>query len=117
MKKLICLLMTVIMVLSMCPLSALAEGEFQEPLTQSDPEAQSSTVKSAEAGTDVNATDENGQTPLMFAAMNNTPEIVKSLLNAGANVKAKDKNGRKALDFARRNNKLKKSDVIGRLRG
>lgn len=40
------------------------------------------------AGADVNARDEYGQTPLMYAAENSTPDVVHLLLDAGADPNA-----------------------------
>ena len=73
-----------------------------------------------ECGVDVNIKEESGQTALMEAASSHSPrclDIIKTLLDAGADVNAKDNDGWTALDFAQRNETLKKSDVIGRLRG
>jgi len=71
-----------------------------------------------EAGANVKARDKDGMTALTWAALiTKIPEVINVLLDAGASVKTKDRNGRKALDFAQRNNKLRKSEVILRLRG
>ena len=48
------------------------------------------------AGADVNARDENGQTPLMLAAAEGHNETVAALLDAGADVQAKDNDGKTA---------------------
>ena len=48
---------------------------------------------------DVNATNENGQTALHFAALSMDP-VVRLLAEHGANLFIKDKQGRTALDFA-----------------
>jgi len=53
------------------------------------------------AGADVNAKDEDGWTPLMYAVSNNNREIVVALLNAGADVNAKHKDGVTALMAAK----------------
>jgi len=48
------------------------------------------------SGADVNARDENGQTPLMLAAAEGHTETVTALLDAGADVHAKDNDGKTA---------------------
>ena len=69
-----------------------------------------------DGGADLEIRDNDGMTALMFAAAYGSAEVVKTLLDAGASVKTKDNEGREALDFARRNNRMRKSEVIGRLR-
>jgi ankyrin repeat protein len=54
------------------------------------------------AGCDVNAVDNKGRTPLMYAAIFERPSIVNLLLKRGANINAKDQNGESALDWARK---------------
>jgi len=78
--------------------SALANSNFFSLCMSGTPEG----VKRAiEAGAEVNAKNDNGQTPLMLAiALNQNPEIIKMLLSAGANVNAKDKNGKTPLVYA-----------------
>lgn len=49
---------------------------------------------------DVNIKDEAGTTPLMWAARDGFPELVKGLLEKGAEVNAKDNNGRTPLIWA-----------------
>ncbi len=57
------------------------------------------------AGADVNATDESGQTPLVYAAGANTdPSVVEELLTAGADVNAQTTVGWTALMVAVRDN-------------
>ena len=52
-------------------------------------------------GADVNAKDERGYTPLIYAAKNNkNPEIIETLLKNGADIEAKDKIGSTPLMFA-----------------
>lgn len=51
-------------------------------------------------GADVNARDNDGNTPLLDAALSNQREIVKLLLANGADVNAKNKNGLSPLDMA-----------------
>jgi serine/threonine protein kinase/ankyrin repeat protein len=52
------------------------------------------------AGCDVNATDNKGRTPLIYAAIFERPGVVNLLLKRGANIDAKDHNGESALDWA-----------------
>ena len=51
-------------------------------------------------GSDVNAKDEDGVTPLHYAAEGGYNEIVELLIDKGANVNAKDENGATPLDLA-----------------
>jgi len=50
-----------------------------------------------EAGADVNAADEDGETPLMTAAVRRNEELFCLLLEAGADVNARTRRGRTAL--------------------
>jgi ankyrin repeat protein len=52
-------------------------------------------------GANVNATDHEGKTALMWAAQNGRQDVVPVLLEKGADVNAKDKKGKTALDLAR----------------
>ena len=54
-----------------------------------------------QAGCDINAADNNGRTPLMYAARYSQLTAVQLLLEAGANVNARDKGGMTALDLAK----------------
>lgn len=54
-----------------------------------------------QAGVDVNATNEQGNTALMTAADNNEPSLVKFLLMRGANPHIKNKAGKTALEIVR----------------
>ncbi len=55
-----------------------------------------------EAGANVNARDDDGETALMRAAeKSSNPEVVAILLRAGANVNARDDDGETALEKAR----------------
>jgi ankyrin repeat protein len=69
-------------------------------------------VQAIQAGADLNARDEEGETPLMIACMRNpNTEVVSTLLKAGAEAKIKDNRGRTALDYAENNETLKGSDA------
>ena len=52
-------------------------------------------------GANINATDKNYLTPLMFASANNNLEVVKYLINYGANIYDADYEGRTAYVIAR----------------
>ncbi|XP_039262722.1 fibronectin type 3 and ankyrin repeat domains 1 protein-like isoform X2 [Styela clava] len=52
-------------------------------------------------GSNVNASDEDGKTPLMIAALNGHTDLVKELVTYGANVDAKNKYGKSAIDMAK----------------
>ncbi len=56
------------------------------------------------AGANVNAKDNDGVTPLMRAAIENSSVVVKMLLNAGANVNAENKWGQTPLFLAAKKN-------------
>jgi len=51
-------------------------------------------------GLDVNTVDEDGRTPLMYAAFNGHDEILRLLIDKGALINASDTNGRTALMMA-----------------
>lgn len=55
-----------------------------------------------QAGCDVNAADNNGRTPLMYAARYNRLTAVQLLLEAGSSIKARDKDGMTALELAKK---------------
>lgn len=52
-------------------------------------------------GADVNATAQDGSTPLMLAAQSAKLDVVELLLKKGANPNAKDASGKTALDYAK----------------
>jgi len=67
-------------------------------------------------GVDVNNRDENGWTPLMYAAWyNQNPEVVKVLLEAGADAKLVDDFGKKAIDYAKKNEYLLGTSIYKKL--
>eukprot|EP00730_Choanoeca_flexa_P002516 TRINITY_DN11078_c0_g1_i1.p1 TRINITY_DN11078_c0_g1~~TRINITY_DN11078_c0_g1_i1.p1 ORF type:complete len:1134 (+),score=123.20 TRINITY_DN11078_c0_g1_i1:36-3404(+) len=49
---------------------------------------------------DINVTDEAGMTPLMWAAYNNAPKMIKRLLKLGAELNEKDIDGKTAMHWA-----------------
>jgi len=53
-----------------------------------------------EQGADVNAKNENGQTPLLLAAQNNDVNTAKLLISAGADVNIKNNAGQTSIDIA-----------------
>jgi ankyrin repeat protein len=55
-----------------------------------------------EKGADVNATADDGTTPLMLAAMNEKQDVVDYLLARGSQAAVKDAKGQTALDYARK---------------
>jgi serine/threonine protein kinase/ankyrin repeat protein len=55
-----------------------------------------------DAGCEINAADNKGRAPLMYAVIFERPTIVNLLLKRGANINAKDHNGERALDRAKK---------------
>ena len=67
-------------------------------------------------GADVNAREEDGRTPLHWAAWTNqNPEVIEVLLNAGADAKLKDNAGKLPADHAAENEHIKDSKARWRL--
>lgn len=65
-----------------------------------------SVLQAIENGANVNAQDEFGQTPLMYAAgSSSNPEIISSLIKAGASLNTQTSTGWTALMYAARDNK------------
>ena len=58
-------------------------------------------------GANVMERDENGSTPLHWAASGSTPANIQALLDAGADAKTKNKNGKTPWDLAQENEELK----------
>jgi serine/threonine protein kinase/ankyrin repeat protein len=63
-------------------------------------------------GCDINAADNKGRTPLMYAAIFERPAVVNLLLKRGANINAKDHSGQSAIDWAR---KSRNQEIMGSL--
>lgn len=51
---------------------------------------------------DINATDDNGDTPLHRSIWSNKSWVCKDLINAGANVSIRNKDGQTAAESAKR---------------
>jgi ankyrin repeat protein len=64
------------------------------------------------SGTDVNAKDDSGSTPLHRAALNGRKETVELLIANGAEVNAKDNLGWTPLDFAIIRNHTETADLL-----
>jgi len=64
------------------------------------------------AGTDVNAKDDNGWTPLHFAVYYGHKEIVELLITKGAEVNAKDNNGWTPLHLAAENGRKQVAELL-----
>jgi len=77
--------------------SPAAEEEMRQAALEGDGE---NVNKLLEAGTQVNAMDQDGHTALMYAAFNGHSKIVLALLENGAGVDRRDLMGRTALLYA-----------------
>jgi len=64
------------------------------------------------AGTDVNANDDDGWTPLQYAAGGSHKEIAELLIAADADVNAKDPYGETPLEMAILNEQLEIADLL-----
>lgn len=68
------------------------------------------------AGADVNARNDNGSTPLMYAAMLNTnDEVLERLIEAGADISAEDDYGLTIFGYAKENPAIKGTKVYWEL--
>ena len=69
-----------------------------------------------EENPDIEARDKNGITPLLLAALLNSPEVIELLLDKGADANTRSNSGYGLFLYAR-NNKRLKSDFLKRLKG
>ena len=74
----------------------LCDYDWWSTATEADVQAE------LDAGADVMARNEDGGTPLHYAAMNGNPEVVERLLELGADINAKDNDGYTPLHWASR---------------
>ncbi|MBP3695458.1 MAG: ankyrin repeat domain-containing protein, partial [Thermoguttaceae bacterium] len=65
-----------------------------------------------EKGANVNAVNEDGETPLHIAAEDSTLEIVQLLVEKGANVNAQDDEGETPVDNAREDGRREVADWL-----
>jgi ankyrin repeat protein len=63
-------------------------------------------------GADVNAKNDNGETPLHLAAMEDHKEIAELLITKGADVNAKNRGGSSVLDYATRLGQPETADLL-----
>ena len=83
----------------------LCDLAFMQSATAEDIQAE------IDKGADIGAGDEEGYTPLHFAAYWGNAETVTALLNAGANGKARTEDGRTPFDLAKEEGKLNGTDA------
>ena len=65
-----------------------------------------------DAGADIEARNHKGNTALHFAAMENTPEVVKVLCERGADIEALNHDKKTPLDYARSNKSLNDTETL-----
>lgn len=78
------------------PPAQLLEKKLFEAVVEKDAQKVNNLLQE---GADVNAKDDNNDTPLMRASYHGHKEIVELLIQYGADVKAENKEGRTALKF------------------
>jgi serine/threonine protein kinase/ankyrin repeat protein len=81
-------------------LQAGGTRESRQRLRRSDKTVEMIGETLLNAGCDVNAADNKGRTPLIYAVASERSAVVEMLLRRGANIHAKDHNGKSALDWA-----------------
>ena len=88
--------------LALCPMAACAFAD--EKLNALIDAAQNNNVAEVtqliKAGADVDVTDENGKTVLMWAAEHKAIDVARLRIDSGADINAKDTEGKTALSFA-----------------
>lgn len=91
-----------LLLLSGCKTARQARSPETDALFRAATAGDADTVKAllASPNVDVNALDENWNTPLMQAARNGHDEVVTALLVARANVNARNRDGKTALALA-----------------
>ena len=67
-----------------------------------------------EAGGDVEAKDEDGETPLHWAAAEGHVYVIRALVAAGADVEAKNKDGKTPRDLAKKKHIRNLLDRLGK---
>jgi len=81
-------------------LQAGVTRESRQRLRRSDKTVEMIGETLLKAGCDVNAADNKGRTPLIYAVASERSAVVNLLMKRGANINAKDHNGESALDWA-----------------
>jgi ankyrin repeat protein len=81
-------------------LQARGTRESRQRLRRNDKAVEQIGETLLNSGCDVNAADNKGRTPLIYAVASERSAVVEMLLRRGANIHAKDRNGESALDWA-----------------